>query len=312
MARNATGRKAPSRQVAAKPSTGKAAAKTPARPAMVKKAGRKTVAKKPRKQAAAKNVPAKRKAASVKAALTTVKKAAPARKARVRKVTANRVKPARKASATAANITMGRKVAQQTVATRKSAAPKTASRKAPLRQPETTKASQRKATAQKVTAPKLATRTARAVIPMKRKTAAPTRRTASPRLQTANGRQCFTVSHLHEDDFKRDGLRPYALYRELGIASATNGLCQAHVIRLIPPCTDEVRVRHTHQAELQLVYVLKGWMKNEFEGHGEQMMSAGSCWLQPPGIKHTVLDYSADLEVLEIIVPADFKTIEVD
>ena len=62
-----------------------------------------------------------------------------------------------------------------------------------------------------------------------------------------------------------------------------------------------------HQAELQLIYVLKGWMKNEFEGHGEQMMSAGSCWLQPPGIKHTVLDYSADCEVLEIIVPADFR-----
>jgi hypothetical protein len=49
-------------------------------------------------------------------------------------------------------------------------------------------------------------------------------------------------------------------------------------------------------------------MKNEFEGQGEQMMSAGSCWLQPSGIKHTVLDYSADCEVLEIIVPADFKT----
>ena len=39
-------------------------------------------------------------------------------------------------------------------------------------------------------------------------------------------------------------------------------------------------------------------------------MHAGSCWLQPPRIKHTVLDYSDDCEVLEIIVPADFKTVE--
>jgi len=122
--------------------------------------------------------------------------------------------------------------------------------------------------------------------------------------------QIFTVSHLNEADFKPDGLRPYAQYRDLGIAAATGALCQAHVIRFIPPCTDEVRKRHVHQADLQLVYVLKGWMKNEFEGHGEQMMSAGSCWLQPSGIKHTVLDYSADCEVLEIIVPADFKTEE--
>ena len=86
------------------------------------------------------------------------------------------------------------------------------------------------------------------------------------------------------------------------------GLCQAHVIRLLSPCTDEVRKRHLHETELQLIYVLQGWVKNEFEGEGVQMMSAGSCWLQPPGIKHTVLDYSADAELLEIIVPADFKT----
>lgn len=122
--------------------------------------------------------------------------------------------------------------------------------------------------------------------------------------------QHFTVAHARDADFKTDGLRPYARYRDLGIAAATSGLCQAHVIRLIGPCTDEVRKRHYHETELQLVYVLKGWMKNEFEGHGEQLMEAGSCWLQPPKIKHTVLDYSDDCEVLEIIVPADFKTIE--
>jgi uncharacterized cupin superfamily protein len=120
----------------------------------------------------------------------------------------------------------------------------------------------------------------------------------------------FTVSHLHEADFKADGLRSYAQYRDLGIAAASAGLCQAHVIRFVPPCTDAVRKRHVHTVDLQLVYVLQGWIKNEFEGHGEQMMSAGSCWLQPSGIKHTVLDYSPDCEVLEIIVPANFKTEE--
>ena len=132
----------------------------------------------------------------------------------------------------------------------------------------------------------------------------------APRLAARAAVQSFSVCHLNENDFKTDGLRPYAQYRDLGIAAATGGLCQAHVIRLVPPCTDEVRKRHLHETELQLIYVLKGWIKNEFEGHGEQMMSAGSCWLQPPGIEHTVLDYSADCEVLEIIVPADFKTVD--
>jgi uncharacterized RmlC-like cupin family protein len=145
-----------------------------------------------------------------------------------------------------------------------------------------------------------------------RATAQPRRKVAGPRLKAASGPQRFTVSHLNESDFKPDGLRPYALYRDLGIAAVTGGLCQAHVIRLLSPCTDEVRKRHLHEPELQLIYVLQGWVKNEFEGQGVQMMSAGSCWLQPPGIKHTVLDYSADVELLEIVVPADFKTVELD
>jgi hypothetical protein len=130
-------------------------------------------------------------------------------------------------------------------------------------------------------------------------------------LKTNTKAQRFTVSHLNEKDFKRAGLRPYAKYRDLGIAKATGGLAQAHVIRLLPPCTDEVRKRHTHNVELQLVYVLKGWIRNELEGHGEQLMRQGACWLQPPNIKHTVLDYSDDCEMLEIIVPAKFDTVEV-
>jgi hypothetical protein len=130
-------------------------------------------------------------------------------------------------------------------------------------------------------------------------------------LKTQATAQRFAVSHLNEKAFKRDGLRPYARYRDLGIAKATGGLAQAHVIRLVPPCTDEVRKRHTHAVELQLVYVLKGWVKNEFEGHGEQLMRECTCWLQPPNIKHTVLDYSDDCELLEIIVPAKFDTVEV-
>jgi hypothetical protein len=146
------------------------------------------------------------------------------------------------------------------------------------------------------------------------RTKAPAKRRASPaakaRVTARKKPQQFTVAHARDGEFKADGLRPYARYRGLGIAAASAGLCQAHVIQLIGPCTDEVRKRHYHNTELQLIYVLKGWMKNEFEGHGEQLMEAGSCWLQPPKIKRTVLDYSDDCEVLEIIVPADFKTVE--
>ena len=179
-------------------------------------------------------------------------------------------------------------------AAKRAAPAKAPARKAAPRKQAAKKPVARKATAKKATAKKAASK----------KPAAPKR--AAARRKTAPQR--FTVSHLREEEFRPDGLRPYARYRDLGIAEATGGLARAHVIRMIPPVTDEVRQRHLHNVDLQLVYVLKGWMKNEFEGHGVQMMDAGSCWLQPPGIRHTVLDYSDDLEVLEIIVPADFET----
>ena len=126
--------------------------------------------------------------------------------------------------------------------------------------------------------------------------------------------QRFTVSHLREDDFKVNGLRPYAAYRDLGIKDATNGMVTAHVIRHAPGTTpaDRESGRHYHDIQFQMVYVLKGWVRSEFEGQGEQLFEAGGCWIQPPGIKHTVLESSEDIELLEIVMPAEFDTVEVE
>ncbi len=122
----------------------------------------------------------------------------------------------------------------------------------------------------------------------------------------------FVASH-HSPDAFEIGLRRYSQYRDLGIAAATNGLARAHVIKMIPPCDPaEVSKRHYHDVEFQMVYVLKGWIKGEYDGAGIVTMREGSCWLQPPKIKHAVLDYSDDCELLEIILPADFDTVEVE
>jgi len=119
----------------------------------------------------------------------------------------------------------------------------------------------------------------------------------------------FTVSHHREEDFDQ-GLRSYAKYRDLGLAPATGGMVQAHVIRFIPPFQpEEVSTPHYHDVDFQMIYVLKGWIKSEFEGEGVHTFHAGSCWIQPPRIKHTVLGYSDDCEVLEIVLPADFETV---
>lgn len=150
----------------------------------------------------------------------------------------------------------------------------------------------------------------------KRKTRAkPAKKSKAKPVKSATARwpkQLFTVSHLREEDFDH-GLRPYSAYRDLGLAPATRGRVQAHVIRMTKPFDqDKVAIPHYHDVEFQMVYVLRGWFSSQFEGHGTHTFKAGSCWMQPPKIKHTVVGYSNDCELLEIILPADFETVMLD
>jgi mannose-6-phosphate isomerase-like protein (cupin superfamily) len=133
----------------------------------------------------------------------------------------------------------------------------------------------------------------------------------TPVAKRVRPKQRIAISHHREEDFKPDGLRAYARYRDLGIAEASQGLVRAHVIRLVGPCNPaEVSKLHFHDVDFQMVYVLKGWVKTYMEGEGETLMKAGSSWTQPPRIKHLIMDYSDDVELLEVILPADFKTVE--
>jgi hypothetical protein len=141
----------------------------------------------------------------------------------------------------------------------------------------------------------------------------PRRKSGAVAKNKSRGRpHTFVASHHRPDAFEQ-GLRRYAQYRDLGIVGATSGMVRAHVIKMIPPCDPaEVSKRHFHDVEFQMIYVLKGWIKGEYEGAGVVTMREGSCWLQPPKIKHAVLDYSDDCELLEIIMPADFATVELE
>ena len=171
------------------------------------------------------------------------------------------------------------------------------------KQKPTSRAASRSAALKKSPAPKPAAKpTARKPLAVKK---------PQPKPAAKRAKQRIAISHHREQDFKADGLRTYAQYRDLGIANATHGLAQAHVIRLIGPCNPaEVSKLHFHDVEFQMVYVLKGWVKTYLEGQGETLMKEGSAWTQPPRIKHLILDYSDDVELLEVILPAEFKTVE--
>jgi len=121
--------------------------------------------------------------------------------------------------------------------------------------------------------------------------------------------QKFVVTHVKGAEFK-PGLRSYAHYRDLAVDKATGGAVQAHVIRLIGPCDPKVvSLPHYHGVQFQMIYMLKGWMVGDYEGQGKIRMEEGSCWIQPNGIRHTVLDYSHNCEMVEIILPANFDTV---
>ena len=138
-----------------------------------------------------------------------------------------------------------------------------------------------------------------------------TKARVQPAARRVRPKQRIAISHYRDEDFKADGLRSYAHYRDLGVAEASRGLAQAHVIRLIGPCNPaEVSKLHFHDVEFQMVYVLKGWVKTYMEGQGETLMEQGSAWTQPPRLKHLIMDYSDDVELLEVILPAEFKTVE--
>src|SRR5207344_1447138 len=66
---------------------------------------------------------------------------------------------------------------------------------------------------------------------------------------------------------------------------------------------------HYHRIAVQLICVRRGWVRVVYEDQGEPfVMFAGDMVLQPPGIRHRVLESSPGLEVVEISCPALHET----
>ncbi len=67
---------------------------------------------------------------------------------------------------------------------------------------------------------------------------------------------------------------------------------------------------HFHKVRFQMIFVKDGWVRLLYEDQGEPfVMVAGDCVLQPPEIRHRVLESSPGLEVIEIGCPALHETI---
>jgi quercetin dioxygenase-like cupin family protein len=117
-------------------------------------------------------------------------------------------------------------------------------------------------------------------------------------------------SHVKPGDtpWRSDGLRDFFLYRDLGVAAATNGQVIAHLVKA-NMAPEKGTGWHRHEAAFQIVLMTKGWAKFMY-GDQETLVEAGDCVHQRPGIVHYLFDYSPDMEYLEIVSPADFRSID--
>lgn len=72
------------------------------------------------------------------------------------------------------------------------------------------------------------------------------------------------------------------------------------------PVSDYV---HYHRVRFQMIFVRRGWVRVVYEGQGEPfVMQEGDCVLQPPQIRHRVLENSDGFEVVEVSCPAEHET----
>jgi len=66
---------------------------------------------------------------------------------------------------------------------------------------------------------------------------------------------------------------------------------------------------HHHDVEFQMIFCAAGWVRVVYEDQGPPfVLHPGDCVLQPPGIRHRVLEASPGLEVIEISSPAAHVT----
>ncbi len=66
---------------------------------------------------------------------------------------------------------------------------------------------------------------------------------------------------------------------------------------------------HFHKIHFQVIHFVRGWVRVAYEGQGPSLvLQAGDCLLQPPRIRHRVLECSPGLEVVEVTCPAEHET----
>ncbi len=116
----------------------------------------------------------------------------------------------------------------------------------------------------------------------------------------------FEVRRLEDSDswiIGRAGMR----YRDLLPGRLGGSIIASHI--RIPGGGAVPDMVHYHTVGFQLIFCYRGWVRVVYEDQGPALrLAAGDCVIQPPEIRHRVLDASEDVEVIELGVPAEHVT----
>jgi quercetin dioxygenase-like cupin family protein len=118
----------------------------------------------------------------------------------------------------------------------------------------------------------------------------------------------FAFHPLARAEWRNKGVRSFLQYRDLGAVDATNGKMKAEHIRAIG--SGEMATGwHCHDLDFQFVYVLGGQVAFTAEDWGDVVLNAGDCAYIPPLTMHVETSFSPDFQVLEVTLPAEFRTL---
>jgi len=107
------------------------------------------------------------------------------------------------------------------------------------------------------------------------------------------------------------GRRAFFKYRDLGVTDATGGKLRVQLTSATQGLGQPTGW-HYHVCEHQVVYMLKGWVDLEFEDGTKVRLQPGDSLMIPGGMRHNETGTADELELLEVSVPAEMKTVPCD
>jgi quercetin dioxygenase-like cupin family protein len=129
----------------------------------------------------------------------------------------------------------------------------------------------------------------------------------APTMAVPTGTQEFIITRTADANAWGTG-RAGMQYRDLIPGRLGGRFVTSHIrIQSGGPVPDYV---HFHNIRFQMIFCKAGWVRVVYEDQGPPfVLNAGDCVLQPPGIRHRVLESSAGLEVIELGCPAIHETL---